>query len=98
MNNKTQKLLERADKWISLHPSTQWLATEQLVKDLVAHISAGIDSRNELLQALKEARELIDGEIDIDNNGGPNTAMKLATIIDASLSRAEASAIDDGEE
>jgi len=32
-----------------------------------------------LRAALEEIREIVDGEVDINNNGGPNTAMKVLT-------------------
>lgn len=41
--------------------------------------------------ALKNIGEMFDGEADIDNNGGPNRAMAIDSIVETSLNHHEAS-------
>jgi len=46
-----------------------------------AFIIKAVNNYDSMLEALKEIKELIEGEIDIDNNGLPNMAMKIETIV-----------------
>lgn len=97
MDNKTQKLLEsELNAWLAKPYITDMdaLNLPDLLRRCKDHISAGIDSRNELVAQLKEAREIIDdyyfGELCDDDVA--NSLKK----IDGVIKRAEASAIDDG--
>jgi len=46
------------------------------------------DAAPYMLEALCEIEELVDDEIDIDRNGGPNLAMRIQTIIRDALKKA----------
>lgn len=49
----------------------------------------------ELANGIAEIRDIIDGEVDIDNNGNPNQAMKVDYIAHGLLTRPDVKAIVD---
>jgi hypothetical protein len=50
--------------------------------------AALIAAAPDLLKALEEVDEMLDGQEDIDGNGGPNNAMRLLPIVRAAIAKA----------
>lgn len=71
-------------------------AAKQARANYILAPSAATNKFSELVEALEEAREFIDGQIDVvDGDYGvpaPNKAMQLAQVIDAALAKARVSA------
>jgi hypothetical protein len=64
------------------------MSKKDLVLDIYAYkgLVQRLERENELLKdALNSIRWAVDGEVDIKNNGSPNTAMKVETIISQTL-------------
>lgn len=97
MDNKTQKLLEsELNAWLAKPYITDMdaLNLPDLLKRCKDHISAGIDSRNELVEALKGMWETFG---DLSDNEMLHMSCKDALVkCRDAINRAEASAIDDG--
>ena len=51
--------------------------------------AALIAAAPEMYKALEEIADLVDGRVDIDNEGGPNLAMQIQSIVLAALQQAK---------
>jgi hypothetical protein len=70
----------------------QWLADVHQAPGLESEGEANawlIAAAPEMLETLKEVRKVIVGQYDIDENGGPNWAMRLTDIIDTAINKAK---------